>query len=134
MNDCIFCKIARGEISCFQLYEDDLVKAFLDINPTSKGHILVVPKEHYENVFGVPDECLSRISKVCKEMSILCKEKLSATGVNILNASGKDAQQSFFHLHFHVVPRYENDGLDLGFFGKKGNASELKEILKKLLV
>ncbi|MBS3167538.1 HIT family protein [Candidatus Woesearchaeota archaeon] len=115
MDDCVFCKIIKGGINSYSLYEDDLVKAFLDVNPVSKGHILVIPKEHYENIFETPDNVLEKISLVCKKLSLICRDKLKSTGVNILNASGKDAQQSVFHLHYHVVPRYEKDGLDLWF-------------------
>lgn len=133
MEECIFCKIVNNKIPCLQIFEDDLVKVFLDANPISNGHLLVVPKEHFENVFVTPDEVLAHISKICKKMALLCKEKLNATGVNIVNASGKDAQQSVFHLHFHVVPRYENDGLDLWFHGKTKSYEEAKEIQRKLL-
>ena len=133
MDECIFCKIANNEIPCLQIFEDDLVKAFLDVNPISNGHLLVIPKEHFENIFVTPDEVLAHINQVCKKMALLCKEKLNATGVNIVNASGKDAQQSVFHLHFHVVPRYENDGLDLWFHGRSKDYEEVKKIQKKLL-
>ena len=133
MVECSFCKIANNEIPCFQLFEDELVKAFLVINPTSNGHLLVIPKKHFENIFVTPDEVLNRINQVCKKMAILCKDKLGATGVNILNASGKDAQQSVFHLHFHVVPRFENDGLDLWFHGKPKSLDKVREIQQKLL-
>ncbi len=133
MENCIFCKMVSGEISCFELYNDNVVKAFLDINPVSDGHLLVVPKKHYENIFVIPNEILAKINQVCKKMALLCKEKLEATGVNILNASGKSAQQSVFHLHFHVVPRYDNDGLDLWFHGKSKSLAEVKDIQQKLL-
>lgn len=131
MNDCIFCKIVNNEIPSSVIYEDDYVKSFLDVNPVSKGHILVIPKTHYKDIFETPDEILERINTVCKKMAILCKEKLNATGVNIVNASGKDAQQSVFHLHYHVVPRYKDDGLNLWFHGNKHQAQEnILEILK----
>ena len=134
MEECLFCKIVNNEIPCFQLFEDDLVKVFLDINPVSMGHLLIIPKEHFENIFTTPENVLIRISQVCKKMALLCKEKLGATGVNIVNASGKDAQQSVFHLHFHIIPRYKKDGLDLWFHGKSKDIDEVKEIQKKLLL
>jgi len=131
MNDCIFCKIVNNEISSSVIYEDDYVKSFLDVNPVSKGHILVIPKVHYKDIFETPDKILERINVVCKKMAILCKEKLNATGVNIVNASGEDAQQSVFHLHYHVVPRYKDDGLDLWFHGNEHQTQEnILEILK----
>lgn len=122
-KECIFCKIIRDEIPVKKLYEDDFVIVFLDANPKTKGHLLIIPKQHYENIFDTPDNILERINVVCKKMSELLKEKLGATGVNIVNASGADAQQSIFHLHYHVVPRYKNDGIDLWFHGE----SKIKE-------
>ncbi len=131
-KDCIFCKILNNEIPCFKVFEDDLVIAFLDVNPVSNGHVLVVPKEHFVDIFDTPDEVLERVNIFCRDISVLCKEKLGATGVNVLNASGKDAQQSVFHLHFHVVPRFENDGLDLWFNCKLKNLKEVEAIYRKL--
>ncbi|MCK4649867.1 HIT family protein [Candidatus Pacearchaeota archaeon] len=131
-EDCIFCKIAMGEIESYTLYEDEIVRAFLDVSPVSKGHILVVPKKHYENIFETSDEVLEKISIVCKKMAFLCRDKLGATGVNIINASGKDAQQSVFHLHYHVVARYGNDELDLWFHGKPDESIDVKEVYNLL--
>lgn len=133
MKDCIFCKIANNESSSFKLFEDELVVAFLNVNPTSNGHLLVISKQHFENVFEVPIEVLNRINEICKKMAVLCKDKLGATGVNILNASGEDAQQSVFHIHFHVVPRYRDDELDLWFHGKSKDFEEIEEVQEKLL-
>ncbi|HKL23932.1 MAG TPA: HIT domain-containing protein [Candidatus Nanoarchaeia archaeon] len=134
MKDCVFCKIVNNKIDNFCIHEDDVIKVFLVINPISKGHLLVIPKKHFEDIFEAPEEVLNKIMQICKEMSSLCKKKLGATGVNILNASGKDAQQSIFHLHFHVVPRYKNDSLDLWFHGKpKENKKDINEMYKKLI-
>ncbi|MFW6025253.1 MAG: HIT family protein [Candidatus Woesearchaeota archaeon] len=132
MKDCIFCKILNEEIDSLDLYEDDLVKAFLDVNPKSNGHLLVVPKKHYENIFKTPDKVLKRINVVCKKMALLCKEKLNCKGVNIINASGKEAQQSVFHIHYHVLPRYKNDGIDLSFHGDSEVIKDIKETHKIL--
>lgn len=133
MNDCIFCSIAKGEKPSYKLYEDNNTIAFLDINPVSNGHLLVVPKQHFENIFDVPNDILANLSRTFSAMANLCRDKLGATGVNILNASGKDAQQTVFHLHFHIVPRYENDGLDLW---PHGTAPALKPVndIHKLLI
>ncbi len=122
----------KNEIPSLTIFEDDLVKVFLDINPVSEGHLLVVPKKHYENIFDADKEVLERINIVAQKMSILCKEKLGCTGVNIVNASGIDAQQSVFHLHFHVVSRYQKDGIDLFFPNNKEiNVKSVFEKLKK---
>ena len=132
MKDCIFCKISKGEMESFELYDDDLVKAFLDVNPKTNGHLLVIPKKHFKNIFETPEEILKRINVICKKMAILCKEKLGCDGVNIINASGKEAQQSVFHIHYHVVPRYKNDDVDLWFHGQSKEIEEIDKIHKKL--
>jgi len=133
MNEnCIFCRINKGEINSYTLYEDNLVRVFLDVNPVSKWHILVIPKNHYEDIFETPDDVLERINIVCKKLALICKDKLNATGVNILNASGKDAQQSIFHLHYHIVPRFENDGMDLWFHQETKKSINIEEIYNKL--
>lgn len=131
MSDCVFCKIMNNEIPSFVVFEDDLVKVIMDINPVSKGHLLIIPKKHFENIFDADKKVLERINIVAQKMSILCKEKLNCTGVNILNASGIDAQQSVFHLHYHVVPRYPKDGIDLWFPNNK-NKIDRKSIFEKL--
>ena len=132
MDTCIFCKINRREVPSKTLYEDELVRAILDVNPVSKGHILVIPKKHYKNIFETPDIVLERINVICKKLSIVTKEKLNATGVNILNASGKDAQQSVFHLHYHIVPRFENDKMDLWFHQEAKDNIDLEELFNHL--
>lgn len=133
MNDCVFCKIIKGEIPSTGIYEDEAVKVFLNINPASRGHLLVIPKEHFENVLDCPDEILSHIIKISKKIAKLAKEKLGADAINIANNSGKEAGQEVFHLHFHVVPRYKNDGMKLDFIGKKDLKDDLEEI-KKIII
>lgn len=133
MNDCVFCKIIKGEIPSTGIYEDEVVKVFLNINPASRGHLLVIPKEHFENVLDCPDEILSYIIKISKKIAKLAKEKLGADAINIANNSGKEAGQEVFHLHFHVVPRYKGDGMKLDFIGKKDLEDDLEEI-KKIII
>ena len=132
-QDCIFCKIVNNEADSFKIYEDDKVLAFLDINPTSVGHTLIIPKYHYENVFDIPKEILEKIVSVTKMLAEKYKEKLSATGVNILHASGKDAQQSVFHFHMHLVPRYPQDGMDLWFHKYSRPETDLEEVFRKII-
>jgi histidine triad (HIT) family protein len=128
MNDCVFCKIIKGEIPSTDIYEDEVVKVFLNINPASRGHLLVIPKEHFENVLDCPDEILSHIIKISKKIAKLAKEKLGADAINIANNSGKEAGQEVFHLHFHVVPRYKGDGMKLDFINKKDLNDDLEDI------
>jgi len=118
MDECIFCKIVKGEIPCEKIWEDENFIVFLDVNPVAEGHTLVISKKHFENIFEASDEIAGKINLVCKKVAILLKEKFDVNAVNIVNASGKAAQQSVFHLHYHVIPRRENDGLDLWFHKK----------------
>ena len=133
MEECVFCKIVSNEIESFKVYEDDEVLAILDKNPVSLGHTLILPKKHYENIFDVPDEILEKMIHVAKMLAKKYKEKLNATGVNILNASGKDAQQSVFHFHIHLVPRYPNDNLDLWFDKKPKLNVKLEEVYNEIV-
>lgn len=113
MPDCIFCKIVAWEIPSMKIWEDDYVFAFLDIHPLRKWHCLIVPKVHYQDVFDIEEEVLYKISSTAKHIAYRMKTSLGATGVNLINASWKDAEQSVFHFHLHLVPRYANDWLDM---------------------
>jgi histidine triad (HIT) family protein len=130
MKDCIFCKIINGELESKKVYEDDFVLAFANINPVSPGHTLVVPKEHCENILDISKESLEKVIEVSRELSKKLKADLSASGINVLHAAGKDAQQSVFHFHIHLVPRYPDDTLDLWF--KEGIEKKIdKDIFEK---
>ena len=105
--DCLFCKIIKGDIPSKTVYEDDLVKVFLDINPSTNGDMLVVPKKHFENIYDIDDKLLLHIHKVIKELYDLLKEKLSCDGLTIVQNNGHG--QEIKHYHVHVTPRYSND-------------------------
>lgn len=111
MSDCIFCKIIKGEIPSYKIYEDENVYAFLDIAGDVCGHTLVVPKEHYENVLDVSPKALAEVTAAVQKIATHYVTDCGYSGVNILNASGKDAEQSVFHLHFHILPRKASDGV-----------------------
>ena len=113
MDDCVFCKIIRKELPAYVVYEDEDTMSIIPLEMEVLGHLLVIPKQHCQDVFSTPSEVLAAVMKTVKKMSHLVKDKLGATGVNILNASGKDAEQTVFHLHFHVMPRYAEDGLKI---------------------
>ena len=113
VSACIFCKIARGEVKSWKVYEDENVYAFLDINPASEYHTLVIPKRHYENIFDVPEQELIQVMAVVKKLVDLYREQLGIHNVQIRNSSGAEAQQDVFHLHFHIVPRKRGDGQDV---------------------
>jgi len=113
MEDCVFCKIIRKEIPSQITFENDLIVAIVPLEQVTNGHTLAIPKQHFENVFDVEDSVLKELIIVSKKLSKQLLSDVGATGVNILNASGKDAQQSVEHLHLHIIPRRPNDGLDM---------------------
>ncbi|MFZ2310819.1 MAG: HIT family protein [Patescibacteria group bacterium] len=115
MENCIFCKIIKGEAEVKKIYEDDFVLAFATRGPVSEGHTLVIPKEHCENILDISAESLAKVMEVTRNLSLKMKTEVGATGVNVLHAAGADAQQSVFHFHLHIVPRFPDDGLDLWF-------------------
>ena len=105
MTTCIFCKILNGEIPSTKVYEDEHTYAFLDAFPVAPHHTLVIPKKHYENMFDVPEQELAHIIKTVKQIVESYKTEFGMKHVNILNNSGAEAQQTVFHLHFHIIPR-----------------------------
>ena len=107
--DCLFCKIINGEIPSRTIYEDSLVKVFLDINPSTNGDMLIVPKKHYENLFDINDKLLTHINKVIKELYVLLRDKLGIDGLTLVQNNGFG--QDIKHFHVHVTPRYTNDNL-----------------------
>jgi histidine triad (HIT) family protein len=115
MEDCIFCKIISRESPAQIVFEDDVSMVIEPMHPVSKGHALVVPKKHIVNMLDADDETLSQLIIVAKDVGRELLQKNNAQAMNLLHAAGKEAQQSVFHFHFHVVPRYEDDGLDLWF-------------------
>ncbi|RLB41284.1 MAG: HIT family protein [Deltaproteobacteria bacterium] len=106
MEECIFCKIVKGEIPSFKVYENDKVLAFEDINPIALGHTLIIPKRHAENLFEIPEEDLTAIHLAAKKIAIGIKEALKPTGIACLQLNGKGANQVVMHYHFHLVPRH----------------------------
>ena len=107
---CLFCKIANKEIDSKIIYEDEFSIAFLDINPSQKGHLLVIPKKHYQNLGEVPEEELAKLFETVKKMTKLLERRLNVSSFNIGWNHGKDAGQVINHLHIHIIPRYPNDG------------------------
>ncbi len=108
-SDCIFCKIVAGDLPCTRVYEDDDVLAFMDIGPIIKGHTLVIPKVHVDPLTSVPDELLSRLILMVRRIAGALMKGLDADGINVTQANGAVAGQVVPHLHFHVIPRFEND-------------------------
>lgn len=130
--DCIFCKIIKGEIPSYKIYEDEYTYVFLDIAKDVDGHTLVIPKKHVENVLDCDNETLSHVINTVKKICNHYVNDCNYDGCDILNASGRAAQQSVMHLHFHIIPRKFNDGIDgfPKFEGAKNELSKMHELLK----
>lgn len=129
-NNCIFCAIAEGEIPSFKVYGDELVVAYLDINPFSKGHTLVIPKAHTEGLLDTPDETLAAIIARVKKVASHIKATLPCDGFNIMQNNGEAAGQTVRHVHFHIIPRMAGD--PLAFENRKGDMDELKALAERL--
>ncbi len=130
---CIFCNIIDGEIPAVKVLDEALVLAFMDINPSSKGHMLVVPKKHAENIFEIPESDLAVVIKAVKRCANAVKEALKAEGITVLQLNGKASDQIIPHFHVHIIPRWENDGLSVSSWEmKKGDMEEIKDIARKV--
>ena len=133
MNGCIFCKIAKNEIPSKKVYENSDTLAFLDINPANPGHTLVMPKKHAENIFDIDEDSLKSTISVVKEMARAIKEKMNAVGINIVQNNGKYAGQLVNHVHFHVIPRFENDNVIISYKRVQLSEKELDDLAKKII-
>ncbi len=131
--DCIFCKIVKGEAKSWKVYENESVYAFLDINPVSEYHTLVIPKKHYRDIFDIPEEELKNVISVVKRLVSLYYTKLGIENVQIINSSGAEAQQDIFHVHFHIVPRRKGDNQDVKWTTHKEWRVKFDELVGQLL-
>lgn len=129
-NDCIFCAIAAGEIPCFKVYEDDVVLAYLDINPCTKGHTLVIPKAHSAGLLDTPPDALKEIVARVQKVAAHVKEVLGCDGFNILQNNGEAAGQTVKHLHFHIVPRSGTE--PIVFESRPGDMQELAALAARV--
>lgn len=127
-DNCIFCKIIAGEIPSHTLYEDEQFKVILDVGPATKGHALILPKEHYANLYEIPEEVAMDVMKLAKKMVKIMTEKLGCDGFNLVQNNGEVAGQTVFHFHMHLIPRYKNDGEILKYNVKSFSQEELAEI------
>jgi histidine triad (HIT) family protein len=127
LRECVFCEIVSGELAADYVYEDDRTVAFMDINPATRGHLLVVPREHATDVLEIGDEDLAACAAAAKELAALVKERLHADGVNLINSCGREAWQTVFHFHLHVIPRYVRDPLRLPWTPAPGDRDEIAE-------
>lgn len=121
-DDCIFCKLANGEIPSATLYEDADFRVFLDLGPATRGHALIVPKEHYADLFELPEELCEKAFALAKKMAAKMKRAYACDGFNLVQNNGETAGQTVFHFHMHLIPRYANDGA--GITWTPGSISE----------
>lgn len=131
-DNCIFCKIAAGEIPSAALYEDDDFRVILDLGPASKGHALIIPKEHYRNLYDLDDGLASKALVLAKKMTVRLKDVLGCDGYNIVQNNEEAAGQTVFHFHMHMIPRYQGDQVGLGWHMGKLTEEDKEEILNKL--
>ena len=131
-NNCIFCKIANGEIPSAKIYEDEDFRVILDLSPASKGHALILPKEHYANLFELDDEVASKVLPVAKQVVTKMKEVLNCDGYNLVQNNGESAGQTVNHFHLHLIPRYEGDNVGLQWTSGTLSEEVKEEILSKL--
>ncbi|MCC8100875.1 MAG: HIT family protein [Clostridiales bacterium] len=129
-ENCIFCKIARGDIPSATLYEDEDLRVILDLGPASKGHALVIPKKHAANLFELPDETAQKAIVVAKRVAAKLKEGLHADGLNLVQNNGAAAGQTVDHFHIHLIPRYEGDTVNVGWTPGELNDADKEEILE----
>ena len=127
-DDCIFCKIANGEIPSKTLYEDERFRVILDLGPATKGHALILPKDHFSNLFELPDETAGEVMKLARRMAVQMKEKLHADGFNLVQNKGECAGQTVMHFHLHLIPRYEGDGQHILWKPVETTQEELEQI------
>lgn len=131
-DDCIFCKLANGIFPTSAVYEDDTFKAILDIAPAAKGHVLILPKNHCDDLLSITPEAAAKALEVASRIANAQKKALGCDGINLLQNTGAAAGQSVFHLHIHLIPRYENDGVNIPWKTLSYAEGEAEEYAKKI--
>lgn len=131
-DDCIFCKLANGVFPTNSIYEDEDFNVILDAGPATKGHALILPKEHYDNLFELPDETAGKAMVLAKKLAKKMVDKLGADGLNVVQNNGAAAGQTVMHYHLHLIPRYENDGQHILWNPTEPSAEELSAIRDEL--
>ena len=132
-QDCIFCKIANGEIPAKTLYEDDRFRVILDLGPATRGHALILPKNHAPNLFELPEEDAAAVMPLAKKLGILMKDRLHCAGLNLVQNNGETAGQTVLHFHLHLIPRYEGDGQRIGWNPTAPTQDELETVRKEIV-
>ena len=131
-DNCIFCKIATGKIPSATVYEDSHFRVILDINPATKGHCLIIPKEHFDNIYDLDGETAGKLFSLETCIARAMRDALGCDGMNIVQNNGEIAGQTVLHFHLHLIPRYEGDGVQLTWKPNESNEEELEEIRKAI--
>jgi len=131
-DSCIFCRIAQKQVPASLVYEDENVMAFLDIRPLNEGHSLVIPKAHYESIFDIPQDLISYLHGITKQVALAVKKATKADGISIIQQNGKAANQDIPHLHVHVIPRYEGQKLPSFSETSEANREQLSQTAAKI--
>lgn len=127
-DDCIFCKIAAGEIPSKTLYEDEMFRVILDLGPATRGHALIIPKEHFADIYELPEEWCEKAFVLAKRMAGQMTEKLGCDGFNLVQNNREAAGQTVPHFHIHMIPRYQNDGQKIGWNPLSPGQEELEAV------
>ena len=131
-EDCIFCKIAKGEIHSATVYEDSHFTVILDVNPATKGHCLIIPKEHFDNIYDLDGETAGKLFALATCIARAMRDALKCDGLNLVQNNGEIAGQTVNHFHLHLIPRYEGDGLNLNWPQQEISAEQLEEIRQSI--
>lgn len=131
-DNCIFCKIAAGEIPSRTLYEDEKFRVILDLGPATKGHSLILPKDHAADLYELPEETAADAMKLAKSMALLLREKLRCDGLNLVQNNGEAAGQTVSHFHLHLIPRYKGDGQRINWVPSEPTQEELEAVRKEI--
>lgn len=131
-EDCIFCKIANGQIPSKTLYEDEDFRVILDLGPATEGHALILPKEHAANLFELSEELAAKALLVAQKIAVRMKNTLGCDGLNLVQNNGEAAGQTVSHFHVHVIPRYKNDGQNINWVPGSPSQKELEAVCQKI--
>lgn len=131
-DDCIFCKLANGVFPTNKIYEDDDFTVILDASPANEGHALILPKQHYANLFEIDDEVSAKVLPLAKKVAKALKEEFNCDGVNVVQNNGEAAGQTVFHFHVHVIPRYDNDDFKIGWPQSEPDADKQTALAERL--
>lgn len=131
-DNCVFCKIADGAIPSITCYEDNEFRVFCDVSPATRGHVLIIPKNHYEDFFSIPDEVAQDIFVLAKKTATALKEILGCDGINVLQNNGRAAGQTVFHYHIHLIPRYDGEEDLIYWENKEVDRPAMEHVAKQL--